>query len=60
MTSDVKAGVKGHTGNLSNLDTLGTEEASLVMRCPDFRGCNFHKQGVCKCVLLIVHILVVG
>ena len=29
--------------NLSNPDTLGTEES---VRCPDFRGCNVHKQGV--------------
>ena len=26
-------------------DTLGTEESSLVVRCPDFRGCNVHKKG---------------
>ena len=38
-------GVLASTGNLSNLDTLGTEVSSLV-RCPDFRGCNVHKQGV--------------
>ena len=34
--------------NLSNLDTLGTEESVLIstVRCPDFRDCNVHKQSV--------------
>ena len=25
---------------------LGQKEVSLLVRCPDFRGCNVHKQGV--------------
>ena len=38
--------IRGHVHwNLSNPDTLGTE-VSLLVRCPDFRGCNVHKQGV--------------
>ena len=30
----------------TNPDPLGTEEIVLIVRCPDFRGCNVHKQGV--------------
>ena len=25
---------------------LGQKKVSLLVRCPDFRGCNVHKQGV--------------
>ena len=25
---------------------LGQEKVSLLVRCPDFRGCNVYKQGV--------------
>ena len=26
--------------------SLGQKKVSLLVRCPDFRGCNVHKQGV--------------
>ena len=39
--------------NISNLGTLGTE-GSLV-RCPDSRGCNVHKQGVWDSEICPVH-----
>ena len=35
--------------DLSNPDTLGDlgqTKVSLLVRCPDFRGCNVHKQSV--------------
>ena len=35
--------------DLSNPDTVGTEESVgslLLVRCPDFGGCNVHRQGV--------------
>ena len=40
--------------NLPNTDTLGIE-VPLLVRCPDFRGCNVHNWvlGTIKCVLFI-------
>ena len=32
--------------NLSNLDTVKRKKVSLLVSCPDFRGCNVHKHGV--------------
>ena len=32
--------------NLSVWTPLGRHEVSLIVRCPDFRGCKVHKQGV--------------
>ena len=29
-----------------NLQALRTEESVLLVRCPDIRGCNVHKQSV--------------
>ena len=34
---------------------LGQKNVSLLVRCPDFRGCNVHKRAFVtgKCVLII-------
>ena len=32
---------------------LGQTKVSLLVRCPDFRGCDVHKQETAKCVLFI-------
>ena len=42
--------------NLLIRTLLGQKKVSLLVRCPDFRGCNVHKWGVwdtAKCVLFI-------
>ena len=33
----------GEGWKLSN--NLGTEEESILVRCPDFRGCNVHNRA---------------
>ena len=35
-----------HSGTSPILTHLGQKKVSLLVRCPDFRSCNVHKQGV--------------
>ena len=37
-----------HVGDIptSIRTPLGQKKVPLLVRCPDFRGCNVHKQGV--------------
>ena len=42
---DVHA-VRVYSGTPLIRTPLGEKKVSLLVRCPDFRGCNVHKQGV--------------
>ena len=44
--------------NLSYSDTLGRTKVSILVRCPDFRGCNVHKQGVRDSLMCPVYLKV--
>ena len=35
-----------HVHTTLNLAVLGQMKVSLLVRFPDFRGCNIHKQGI--------------
>ena len=57
-------GQKKVTSGTSLIQTpLGQKKVTLLVRCPDFRGCIVHKQvfGTAKCVLFIeVYIYTTG
>ena len=44
--TSVKNVHKVHSGTPLIRTPLGQKKVSSLVRCPDFRGCNVHKQGV--------------